>query len=113
MLLMLFYELRKLGMKPVLLLLVLFMSAVLLVRFYMSCGDLDYVDKATYQKLHDEVSALPDDEALQRLERDRDGLVLLTFYDMFNHTEDEREFFFEQYTGLAEPYGTRYYMEKS
>ena len=105
MLLMLFYELRKLGMKPVFLLLVLFMSAVLLVRFYMSCGDLDYVDQVLYQKVRAEVSELSYDEALTKLLRDRDGLTLVTFSAMFDGSEEEQEFFSEQFAGIAEPYG--------
>ena len=102
---MLFYEFRKLLMKPVFLLLVLFMAAVLLVRFYMSCGDLDYVDIALYQKVRAEVSELPYDEALTKLQRDRDGLILVTFSSMFGSSEEEQEFFSEQFAGIAEPYG--------
>ena len=103
--LLLFYEFRKLLMKPVFLLLVLFMAAVLLVRFYMSCGDLDYVDQALYQKVRVEVSELPYEEALAKLQRDRDGLILVTFSSMFSSSEEEQEFFSEQFAGIAEPYG--------
>ena len=92
-------------MKPVFLLLVLFMAAVLLVRFYMSCGDLDYVDQDLYQKVRAEVSELSYDEALTKLQRDRDGLMLVTFSAMYGGSEEEQEFFSEQFAGDAEPYG--------
>ena len=39
----LFVEFRKLLSKPVFLLLILFLAAVVLVRFFMSCEELDYV----------------------------------------------------------------------
>ena len=105
MILVLTHELRKLLMKPVFVLLVLFMAAVLLVRFYMSCGDLDYVDRTLYQQVRAGVSELPYDEALKKLQRDRDGLMLVTFSVMYGGSEEERELFFEQFAGIAEPYG--------
>ena len=101
----LYYELRKLLSKPVFLLLVLFTAAVLWVRFFMNCDQLDYVDRAMYRAVKKEMEALPAEEALLRLQRDRDGLMLLSFQKIYGETEEGQELFRRQFSGIAERYG--------
>ena len=101
----LYYELRKLLSKPVFLLLVLFTAAVLWVRFFMNCDQLDYVDRAMYRSVKKEMEALPAEEALLRLQRDRDGLMLLSFQKIYGETEEGQELFRRQFSGIAERYG--------
>ena len=99
------YEFRKLLSKPVFLLLVFFMTAVLLVRFSMSISELDYVDRALYESVRKEMEALPREEALLRLQRDRDGLMLVSFQKIYGDTEEGQVLFQHQFSEIAEQYG--------
>lgn len=101
----LYYELRKLLMKPVFLLLILFMTAVLLVRFYMNCEDLDVIDRDVYRRIQKEISSFPEDEARSRLQRERTGLLLAGFFEKYDSSKEEREYFSIQFSELAKPYG--------
>ncbi len=99
------YEFRKLLMKPVFVLLTLLVSAVLLVRFDSSCRERAFMDPALYEKVRDEMAALPYDEALKKLSRDRDGLMLLSFQEIYGDSEEGKELFRTQFSEVAEQYG--------
>ena len=101
----LFVEFRKLLSKPVFLLLILFLAAVVLVRFFMSCEELDYVDRALYSSVQKEIEEFPSEEALLRLQRDRDGLMLVSFQKIYGDTEEGQELFQHQFSEIAEQYG--------
>ena len=101
----LFVEFRKLLSKPVFLLLILFLAAVVLVRFFMSCEELDYVDRALYSSVQKEIEEFPSEEAFLRLQRDRNGLMLVSFQKIYGDTEEGQELFQHQFSEIAEQYG--------
>ena len=100
-----FYELRKLLMKPVFVLLTLLVSAVLLMRFDSSCRERAFMDPVLYEKVRDEMAGLPYDEALQKLSRDCDGLMLASFQEIYGDSEEGQEIFRMQFSEVAEQYG--------
>lgn len=101
----LFLELYKLFLKHVFVLLTLFVAAVLLVRFDVSCREKDFISRPLYEKMRDEMSALPYDKAIQKLSRDRDGLTLIVFQEIYGDSEEGQELFRMQFSEMAEQYG--------
>ena len=92
-------------MKPVFVLLTLLVSAVLLVRFDSFCREKAYMDRALYEEVRDEMAELPYDEAIRKLFRDRDGLMLIVLKDVFGDSEEGEELFRIQFSEVAERYG--------
>ena len=99
------YEFRKLLLKPVFLLLAFFVAAVLLVRFYGICQDLNWLDQDLYQEKRAEMELLPHDEALAKLSRDSDGLLLLSMREIFGDTEEGRALLELHFSDIAAQYG--------
>ena len=98
-------ELYKLISKRVFVLLTLLVTAVLLERFDSFCKERAYVDRSLYEPLRDEMATLPYDEALQKLFRNRDGLMLIAFQGIYGDSEEGWEFFQMQFSDVAEQYG--------
>lgn len=98
------HEFRKLLMKPVFLLLTLLVSAVLLVRFDGVCREYETVNRMLYQKTRDELAELPYEEALVKISRDRDGLILCRMKELYGDTEEGKAFFQVQASWITERY---------
>ena len=104
---MLLFELYKLLSKPVFVLLTIVISAVLLVRFDAACRERAFMDRTLYEKTRDEMAKLPYDEANQKLSRDRDGLALITFQEIYGDSEEGQEILRMQFSEMAGQYGMR------
>ena len=101
----LYYEFRKLLAKPIFLVPAFLVAAVLLVRFYGVCRDLDWVDQDLYQEKRAEMERLPYEEAVARLSRDRDGLLVFGMLQLFGDSPEARELLEMQYSDIAAQYG--------
>ena len=101
----LIYEIRKLLSKHVFLLLVFLLAAGLLVRFSVSCRELDVVDRAVYESVQKEVEALPEEEALLWLEQERDGMLLYSMQKAFGESEEGQTLFNQHAEELAKRHG--------
>ena len=99
------YEFQKLLLKSVFLLLAFLVAAVLLVRFYGVCQDLNWLNQNLYQEKRAEMEQLPREEALAKLSRDSDGLLLLSMREMFGDTEEGRALLELHFSDIAAQYG--------
>ena len=100
-----YYEFHKLLMKPVFILLTVFVASAQLFQFYGRCQDLDWIDRDMYRKEQEEKEKLSHEEAVAKLNRDRDGLLLLGLLQSFGDSQEEREILELQWSDLAAQYG--------